>query len=382
MDETTLTAATAHPALIALREALGDVRAYLVGGSVRDLLLGRPLTDLDVAVDGDLEIVLERVGVEARSHERFGTASVTLEGTELDLARTRRERYRRPGALPEVEPAPIRTDLARRDFTANAIALPLTDRREVELIDPYDGVADIEAGLLRAIHRGSFIDDPTRALRAARYAARLDFSLEPATALLLEATDLGTVSGDRVRAELLRIAAGPAAVRGFELLSDWGLLPLAPGRLDLLRAAESVVGSDPWHGLIDRPELLAEIAATDEQRLARVDALVALEPSAPSAGFAAARVFPDSDLAIARAMGASWLDLHVGEWRRLELSIDGEDLLAAGVPEGPEVGRALEAVRAARLDGLIAADAGAELELALATIAREPEQGGNGDALA
>lgn len=352
-----------------LRKALADTPAYLVGGAVRDALLGSRRGDLDIAVEGELGPLLDRLGAEARAHERFGTASLALDDLTLDLARTRRERYAHPGALPEVEPAPIRSDLARRDFTVNAIAVPLDG--DLELIDPYDGAADLEAGVLRVIHDGSLRDDPTRALRAARYAARLGFRLEPRTEELVRAADLGTVSADRVAAELARIGEESEAVAAFELLAAWGLLKLDPERAGCLAAAAELTLTEPWSELVSRSAVLVAVAAGDETRLRQARSLADLGPGSPSVGFEAARSHDDLTLAIARAMGAGWLDSHVTEWRRVELTIDGSELMAAGVPEGPAVGRGLRAALHGRLDGTLEAGRDAELAVALAA-AREP----------
>lgn len=359
----------ASPALDRLRAALDGVSAYLVGGAVRDALLGNRRGDLDIALDGELAPVLDRLGTDAQAYERFGTASLALDGLTIDLARTRRESYERPGALPEVEPAPIRSDLARRDFTVNSIAVPIDG--ELELIDPYDGIADLEAGVLRVIHAGSFEDDPTRALRAARYAARLGFRLEPETEELVRAADLSTVSDDRIAAELARIGEEREAVAAFELLGEWGLLTLSRERSGYATAAAELVLTEPWSKLVSRSALLVAIAAGEEARLREARALAELEPVSPSAGFEAARRHDDLTLAIARAMGAEWLDNHVSEWRRVELAIDGDALMAAGVPEGPAVGRGLRAALHGRLDGTIGAGREAELAAALAA-ATEP----------
>ena len=162
-----------------------------------------------------------RLGGEVREHERFATAKVHLGEHEVDIATARAESYPHPGALPEVEPTEgIAADLARRDFTINAMAVPL--RRDPELIDPHRGREDLEAGLLRVLHAHSFDDDPTRALRAARYAARFGFELEHETAELLREANLSTVSTDRREAELLRLAGETEAVRGFALLGRMG----------------------------------------------------------------------------------------------------------------------------------------------------------------
>ncbi len=187
---------SAYPELEAVHELAGGKPVYLVGGAVRDLLLGRGRADIDLVVEGDAAALATRLGGEVVEHERFATAKADLDGHEVDIATARAESYPHPGALPEVQPtAGIADDLARRDFTINAMAIPL--RRDPELIDPHRGREDLEAGLLRVLHGGSFEDDPTRALRAARYAARFDFELEPETAALLGRADLSTVSVDR-----------------------------------------------------------------------------------------------------------------------------------------------------------------------------------------
>src|SRR5688572_30270933 len=138
--------AAALPGIAAIRKAAGETPAYLVGGAVRDLLLGRERADIDVAVEGDPEELAGRLGGAARTHPQFGTVSVEAGGLTFDLARTRAESYERPGALPSVRPAGITDDLARRDFSVNAIAYPLAGG---ELLDPHDGRSDLKAGLLR-----------------------------------------------------------------------------------------------------------------------------------------------------------------------------------------------------------------------------------------
>jgi tRNA nucleotidyltransferase (CCA-adding enzyme) len=336
-------------AIAAIREALAGERAYLVGGAVRDLLLGADHPDLDVAVEGDAPGLARRLGADARSHERFATATVDLDGVRVDLASARTERYARPGALPEVEPASLDRDLARRDFTINAMAVPLAGAPE--LIDPYDGLPDLRDGLLRVLHPESFVDDPTRALRAARYAARLGFEVEPATFELLAAADLDTVSRDRVEAELRRIAAEDNAPAAFDLLARWGLAGIDRGvgpRLDALRA----VLADPiWSEVVDPAEALYAIAVPDPQLEAGAVRLSSAAVKRPSQGVALAHGRLPAELAAARLAGARWLDDYVREWRHVRLEIDGADLMAAGVPEGPAVGRGLAAAFDAKLDG-------------------------------
>jgi len=212
----------ATPGVARLRAAAGEAPVYLVGGSVRDALLGLPSANLDLAVEGDGIELAKRLGGELiRTHPQFGTAVIEIDGLVIDVATARTESYPAPGALPEVEPASIEDDLARRDFTINAMAVPLSG--EPALIDPHGGLADLEQGLLRVLHDRSFVDDPTRALRAARYAARLGLRLESGTEQLLRAADLSTAGSYRLDRELARLDAELTAPRARELLEEWEL---------------------------------------------------------------------------------------------------------------------------------------------------------------
>ena len=180
-----------RPDLWALITRLADLAAnrasplYIVGGRVRDLLLERPATDLDLVVEGDaLELVRALAldqGGEAVVHPRFGTATYRNGTLRFDLATARTETYSRPGVLPDVRPGPIEEDLARRDFTVNAMALRLSPPDAGTLLDRFGSRQDVEEGLIRVLHDGSFVDDPTRIMRAIRYEQRLGFQIEPST---------------------------------------------------------------------------------------------------------------------------------------------------------------------------------------------------------
>jgi tRNA nucleotidyltransferase (CCA-adding enzyme) len=352
----------AYPELEPLRDRAGDP-VYLVGGAVRDLLLGGGRADLDVVVVGDPAGLVADLGAETlAAHERFATAKVRLGGHELDVARARSEAYPHPGALPEVSPADgIEADLARRDFTLNAMAVPLRGR--AELIDPHGGRADLERGSLRILHAGSFADDPTRAIRAARYAARFGFELEAGTAELIRAADLGAVSADRRRAELLRLAAEPTAAQGLALLAEWGLVEPRQGGIELARKVVELLGDPLWAEVAERAEAVLAGALGP---VGREEELAAARPRRPSAGRRLATGASPVELVLARAMGAEWLDDYLAEWRSVGLEIDGEDLIAAGVPPGPAIGRGLEAALRMRLDGEVS---GREEELAAALAA-------------
>ncbi len=357
----------AYPELEPLRGSGGDP-VYLVGGAVRDLLLGGGRADLDVVVVGELAALADELGAETLSeHERFATAKVRLGEHELDIARARSETYPHPGALPEVSPAGgIEADLARRDFTINAMAIPL--RRTAKLIDPHGGLADLERGKLRVLHAGSFADDPTRAIRAARYAARFGFDLDAETTELIRGADLDAVSADRRRAELLRLAAEPTAPRGLALLAGWGLVEPREGGVALADKVAELLGTPLWSEIAERDEvvLAAALGPVGGER-----ELGAARPRRPSEGQRLAAGGSPVELVLARAMGAEWLDDYLAEWRSVRLRIDGDDLLAAGVPPGPAIGRGLDAALRMRLDGEIA---GREQELAAALAAARDDE--------
>ena len=220
---------------------------------------------------------------------------------------------------------------------------------EFELLDPHGGVADLVAALLRLLHERSIADDPTRALRAARYAARLGLEVEQGSLEQIRAADLGTVSEQRREAELRRIAAERRPRAALELLADWGLIELPPAGGDRI---DSIVAPA-------RRACLGRAAAARRRgprgprrgRPARWPSSPALAPGSPSEAVAAAHGRPAVDLALARVLGAEWLDDYVSRWRQVRAEISGADLLAAGVPEGPGIGRGLAAALQARLDG-------------------------------
>jgi len=352
-------------------ELLAGVRGvFLVGGAVRDLLRAETPEDLDLAVEGELGPVLARLGEPAARHERFGTATVIVGGRRIDLARTRAESYPRPGALPEVRPAGIGEDLRRRDFTVNTLALDLASG---ELRSVPGAEADVAARRLRVLHPRSFADDPTRLLRMARYAGRLGFRVEEETGARARAAvcggALGTVSGPRIGTEVGLLAREPlaawAALR--ELGADEAIVPGFGLRdPDLAARALGRLGAD------DHPDrvvlALAFAGVEDPHALARRLGLPAPEPVVAVRGRSRTEVADalrsPEQAAIAAALGGEeeagwWLE----EGRRLALEITGDDLRAAGVAPGPEMGRALRAVLAAKREGEVS---GRPAELALA----------------
>jgi len=204
---------------------------YLVGGAVRDLLLGQTNFDLDFVVEGNaIELAQHLAGInqgKITTHPRFNTAKLQWDEWSADLATARSETYARPGALPAVTPGSIRDDLFRRDFTINAMAIELNPSRYGELIDRYKGRDDLEHKLIRILHDKSFIDDATRIWRGLRYEQRLDFQLEPATLKLLkrDIPMLDTISGDRIRYELECILKEAHPEKVLRRAEELGVLP-------------------------------------------------------------------------------------------------------------------------------------------------------------
>jgi len=350
----------------ALRSIADRVPAYLVGGVVRDLLLGRELDDLDVAIEGDPRALAELPGFAPEREGLFLTGRLETDEAKIDVAQTRTESYEHPGALPEVRPASIAEDLARRDFTVNAMAASLPDA--AELIDPHGGLEDLRAGRLRVLHPGSFADDPTRALRAARYAARFGFELEPETATLLREADLGTVSDDRIQNELRHVAGEEDPAAALRLIAEWGVMPsLDPDAPARVAEVTRLASTPPWEGWVDR-QLAVLIAIV--RPLPQVRELAASTPERASEATRLAEPWDPAQLLVARALGAEWLDRYASEWRHVRLEIGGEDLLAEGVPQGPAIGHGLEAALSGKLDGELS---GREQELRIALAAARGE---------
>ncbi len=350
--------------VVAEAEALG-VAAYLVGGPVRDHLRGQALDsllDLDVVLEGDAHAVARRLGDGVVLHERFGTATWTPAGGQpLDLVTARRERYPRPGVLPEVEAAGIDEDLRRRDFTVNAMAYRLRGG-ELELIDPFGGQQDLENGVLRALHARSFVDDPTRLLRGARYAARLGLTPEPETQGWIAAAVadgvLDTVSGDRVRHEWERTAAEDRPAAAARLWVQWGIaaalgLPASVDGLERLGRADPELALAAWlagEGT-GRAAAALGLSGAPADRLAR-RASLRLAPALEAGPADAAEALLGAEDGEVAVLVAARPDLAGAvQAARAAIAalpaISGRDLLGAGVPPGPGIGAGLRAARRA-----------------------------------
>jgi tRNA nucleotidyltransferase (CCA-adding enzyme) len=426
------------PAQLALLQLIGqevarlDYTVYVVGGFVRDLLLNGVSQrlrafDLDIVIEGDAIAFARRMqelyGGRVVTHKRFGTAKwllddeaepvdwaqlkVALGGNDaalpaglhlpphLDFVTARTEFYTAPTVLPTVELSNIKLDLHRRDFTINTLAFCLNPDRWGELLDFYGGLNDLEQGLVRVLHSLSFVDDPTRILRAVRYEQRFDFVIEPRTLeLLQDATELlDRVTPARIRHELERILQETTPERAFKRLAELAILPHIHPALTVdewleeqfarLRRALQHDPVDPqlahepierlyWGLLVMRlpgsvhgelqerlslrketQELMTGLHLLQTQRATLADPL--LPPSQIVAildriDLVAQALFLITD---GEPLLNERLHRYASEWRHIRPTLTGDDLQRLGLPRGPRYSQILTELRAARLNGLI-----------------------------
>lgn len=378
---------------------------YLVGGSVRDLILDRPLNDFDLTVEGDA-ITLARSlvkihGGRVTTHEKFHTATFDIRESKLgdrisnfeslDLISARKETYSQPGALPTVQKSTIDDDLRRRDFTINAMSIRLDGDYFGELLDPLGGQEDIENKLIRVLHPKSFLDDPTRIFRAVRYAGRYGFEIEPETLSLIndEARKvLSQLSGERLRHEFDLIFEEPNSSAMLKQLADLNLLkpihPLLPTPNSQLPTIEEL---NPEFGEFAIPDILSfrqslgwifyimNFNVMDIESLAERLAFPALLTKAAIAASSLNKdlsSFKDwkpsqwtfhldnlPSLAIYAAYlvsGIEDLRNYLANWQYIKPHTTGDDLKKRGLEPGPRFGEILRQLRAAWLDGEVKAE--------------------------
>jgi tRNA nucleotidyltransferase (CCA-adding enzyme) len=356
---------------------------------VRDLLLERAVVDIDLAIEGDAVALAERLadaaGARLTVHRQFGTATLEFPDLSVDLATARAESYSRPGALPVVRPGRLAEDLARRDFSVNAMAISLNREEYGRLIDPCGGLADLKSGLIRVLHAGSFVDDPTRLWRAVRYASRLDFKIEKGTLALLrrDLEQITNVSGERVFYELECVFAEPEPERVLALAQKTGLLaalnPSLPGDGRLKEAfasarALSAPARPPlalylalWtYGLdstslaalgsfLRLPKALAGVLA-DTQRIKSILGEMAAPAFKPSGvyrllhGLAPAAI-TSNIVASENTVVRERLRLYLDKLRYVRTTLSGDDLIRLGLTPGPRVKALLAGLLDGRLDG-------------------------------
>lgn len=367
-------------------------KLYLVGGVVRDLLLGQANFDLDLVVEGNaIELAQQLKGInksKITTHPRFNTAKLQWQGWNIDLATARSETYEKPGALPTVTPSSIEEDLSRRDFTVNAMAIRLNPGDYGGLVDPYGGRDDLQSQRIRVLHEKSFTDDATRIWRALRYEQRLGFHLERSTQTLLQhdIPMLETISADRIRYEIECILKEKYPEKVFNRAGELGVLaalhpslkgdrglkekflkarklssPLPPSFDLYLALLAYPLTAEEIEQLISRLNLPKLSAKSLRDTIAVKSRMRSLSTPgvSPGAIYKLLRDFFPSALeanllATQSAVASQAIHLFLNKLKDIQLSLTGDDLIEMGIPPGPRIKEILELLHQAKLNGKIA----------------------------
>ncbi len=363
---------------------------YLVGGVVRDLLLGKTNTDIDLVVEGDAATLATRLlpeeEVKITYFKRFNTAKMAWRNWSIDIAAARREHYSNPGALPTVSPSLLGDDLWRRDFCINSVAVSLNPADYGEVTDPCGGEQDLKKGLIRVLHPLSFSDDATRIWRAIRYEQRLGFQLEGHTLRLLQQDIpmLATISGERIRYEIECILNEDKPEKIFRRAAELGVLQALYPRLkgdgwlkNSFTAARNYCAPDRPSAILYLALLSYRLTAAEKEvlgsriRLTRALTKV-LEDTTEIKGHlkALADNKPPSaiykqlhrrsqpaiiaNMLVALPLAArSAIRLYMDKLRYVRTSLNGDNLVAMGMSPGPAINGMLGRLLEARLDGKV-----------------------------
>jgi len=378
-------------------------RAFIVGGFVRDLLLGIENLDIDLVIEGEgIPFALQfarRIGAKVVTHREFGTATLTLsDGFKLDIATSRKEFYPEPAALPQVKPASLREDLLRRDFTLNAMAIDLGPSNFGKLIDFFGGQNDLMEGKVRVLHEKSFIDDPTRVFRAVRFEQRYGFLIEEETERLirevLEKRIFHRLTRERIKEELIQILEEDKPEKAIRRMQDLGVLEAIYPGMRLTPEGEKVldrlVDVFAWVEILseERPrkwltrllvllEPLSEDKVKDfcqsyrftrEERSCIIEAkskvkglvekLRSPEYLAPSFIYYLLEPLPQELLLLAMAKTEEKLVkkrifFYLSRLKDVRIEVDGQDLKRMGYRPSPKFRQILNEVKKARLDGKV-----------------------------
>jgi tRNA nucleotidyltransferase (CCA-adding enzyme) len=396
-------------AFMAQQAAARQQTLYIVGGIVRDLLLKRPNLDIDFVLEGNAiaftEALQAQFGGEVATHSAFGTAKWTFDDTaaghighplrtlpaSVDVVTARHEFYEEPAILPTVYNSNIKLDLRRRDFTINALAVRLSaDGASGAMIDLFGGTDDLNNGVIRVLHSLSFADDPTRVIRAVRYAARLGFTIEPRTAELIQNAlpMLSRITGERVRNDITRILHEDRPEDGLLQLQALGVLQAIHPAFVLEQAILTDAFEQARHLDLPHPpndpaafgwmlvaaSMDAEYVEQVAKRLLFANATAAAMESAAQLTEFPERHFGGQPSAVTFALEKHPLDAVLGawvalpahratieqylnQWRHVRIVTDGNTLKGRGLKPGPQFKTILDNIRAARIDGTIASDA-------------------------
>jgi len=364
---------------------------YLVGGVVRDLLLGQANLDLDLVVEGnaiELAQQLKKINkAKLTTHPHFNTAKLQWDKWSVDLTSARSETYDKPGALPTVKPGSIDDDLARRDFTINAMAIRLNPGDYGKLVDLHDGRDDLKRKRIRVLHEKSFIDDATRIWRGLRYEQRLDFHLERETLNLLkrDIPMLDTISADRIRYEIECILKERCPEKVLSRAEELGVLatlhPALKGNgwlAEKFEQARKVSSPDPpgvglylalvaypltmeeTESLISRLRLPKALAQTLRDTITLKGKIRSIStPGLSSSGiYSLLEAYSPpamvaNSLATESPAASQNIHLYLTRLKYIEISLTGKDLIQMGIAPGPHIREIIDLLHQARLDGKI-----------------------------
>lgn len=372
-----------HAVLAMLGQAseLTGVKIFLVGGSVRDVMLNRPLTDLDVSAECKPESIINTLPndrLEVKSTSLFGTAKLLVDGHSVDIAMSRTESYPIPGQLPEVFLSDILGDLRRRDFTINSMAVSLNPNTWGETLDPYGAIGDINERLIRIIEGDSFIKDPTRIFRAARYSCRLNFELDIDTRKSVKENHekIRGLTGVRIANEFRSIFNERDPYIVLNVLEKWRVLADVSSGLTVRNRLQKILGSEwcPYNDRVALGFVLLSIPLAESERkeffrrlnldrevILAIEDVARIETLQESACRGQVYEVLSNRSQLAMEALSSYnegqlrkhIELFQSKLSELNVEISGDDLISMGVQEGPEIGRIIKAVRNAIIAGNI-----------------------------
>jgi len=389
-----------EPALLSLCKQLGQVASernetlYLIGGVVRDALLGVESEDIDMVLDGDIESFYTDPKVKSLaaviSKSQFKTVKLQIGDTTMDIANARTEFYETPGSLPTISRATLLEDINRRDFTINSLGMSLSPDNFGLLIDKLGGAKDLENKILRGLYETTFQDDSTRIIRAAIYKARFEFSIDQITLSWIQrdANFIKSISDSRLNQEITRVLAEPYPERILEQLANWGITELLPTpfpytenierlfralrndpiakdnlqnyyRLGLVvhsnKGTESNVGTKQLNEIENNTVLDTLELLSDFREHKAVESLGVMKPSQLSNYFDDRNT--DSLVLVRCFIGDSQASRLIGTYldiySKVTPTLNGSEVINLGIPSGPKVGEILSALKARKIDGII-----------------------------
>ena len=376
--------------LAAGKNKAGATAAYLVGGPVRDMFLGLQSIDFDISVDADGPEFADELAAKIRGkvtfRSEFGTAKIQSTGLDIDITMIRSESYAEPGALPLVIPGTLEEDLARRDFTVNAMAVDLTPTRWGDLSDHHGGQRDIVLKTIKSLHADSFTDDPTRMLRAIRFESRLEFKMDPKTlssmiesagnitmvSPLRRLTELRLIFGEKFTVDILERAeergllAGihPALRINSQALTKFDNAPESLSAEALNTYYMALIGSALTEGEAESLSNDLELspdwvdALRAGPRFKGVAGMLDQSDLKPSEIVEILAPFPEIALQAQLQLAPPLLRRdrlsgYLTDYQHSKPELNGDDLLALGVPQGPLVGKLIGELKIGRLDKTI-----------------------------